>query len=227
MIEVLSYPCPLAGGAAAHELALGFDRERAVRVLVIPALFDEANRLRRFTLEVMRRLDGAGIDSFLPDLPGTNESERELAEVEAEDWIMGIEAARREFGATHVLSLRGGALLLPQGLPGWAYAPTKGASLLRTMLRARVLSAREAGREESSEALLAEGLERGLELAGFRLSAEMIRQLQELSPPVRDEITVIGQDMIGGSGLWLRAEPDEDADQADALAAVIALTVQA
>ena len=227
MIEILSYPCPLAGGAAAHELALGFDRERPVRVLVVPALFDEANRLRRFTLEVMRRLDGVGIDSFLPDLPGTNESERELAEVEAEDWIMAIEAAWREFGATHVLSLRGGALLMPKGLPGWSYAPAKGGSLLRTMLRARMLAAREAGREESSETLLTHGLEHGLELAGYHLSPEMIRQLQELSPPARDDITVIPQDLIGGSGLWLRAEPDEDANQADALAAVVALRVRA
>lgn len=226
MIEVLSYPCPLAGGAAAHELALGFDRERSIRVLVIPALFDEANRLRRFTLEVMRRLDGAGIDCFLPDLPGTNESERELAQIEAEDWIMAIEAARREFGATHVLSLRGGALLIPAGLPGWSYAPAKGSSLLRTMLRARILAAREAGREENSDALLAEGLGRGLELAGYHLSPEMIRQLQDLSQPAGEEIRVIEQDMVGGSGLWLRAEPDEDAAQADALAAVIVMSVQ-
>ena len=28
--------------------------------------------------------------------------------------------------------------------------------------------------------------------------------------------------MLGGPGLWLRAEPDEDASQADALAAIIA-----
>jgi len=34
--------------------------------------------MRRFTVEVMRRLDNAGIDSFLPDLPGGNESSQAL-----------------------------------------------------------------------------------------------------------------------------------------------------
>ncbi|QYU67216.1 hypothetical protein J4558_20060 [Leptolyngbya sp. 15MV] len=32
---------------------------------------------------------------------------------------------------------------------------------------------------------------------------------------------------VGGTGLWLRAEPDEDSHQADALAAVVALGMRA
>ena len=44
-------------------------------------MFDEANKLRHFTIELMRRLDTAGIDTFLPDLPGCNES---LAPLEAQ-----------------------------------------------------------------------------------------------------------------------------------------------
>ncbi|WP_374527855.1 hypothetical protein [Novosphingobium sp.] len=227
MIQTNGYPCPLPGGAAAQEYALGFDAGRECRLLVIPALFDEANRLRRLTVEVMRRLDGAGIDSFLPDLPGTNESKRDLSGIEAEDWAMAAEAAARHFEATHVLAIRGGALLVPKGLRSWHYAPTKGASILRTMLRARVLSAREAGREETVDGLLAEGLEQGLELAGYRLSAEMIRQLQALAPVAAPGTSLIEQDMVGGSGLWLRAEPDESPDQADALAAIVTMGIAA
>ena len=34
------------------------------------------------------------------------------------------------------------------------------------------------------------------------------------------------KDMLGGSALWLRAEPDEDRGQADALAAVIAVGIK-
>ncbi len=222
-MQFTAYPCPLPGGAAGSEFALAFDRDRQHRMLVLPALFDEANRMRRFAVEVMRRLDGAGIDSFLPDLPGCNESLRSLAEVEAEDWAMAAEAAAAEFGASHVLAIRGGALFVPGALPGWSYGAVKGASLLRTMLRARVLVSREAGREENLEGLLAEGLSQGLELAGHRLSADMFARLHELAPGDDIRLTAIDQDLIGGSPLWLRAEPDEDPDQADALAAVIAM----
>lgn len=222
-----TYPCPLPGGAAASELALTFDRGRAARVLIAPALFDEANRMRRFTVEVMRRLDGAGIDSFLPDLPGCNESEQNLALVEPEDWRMALEAAARHFGATHVLAIRGGGLLVPPKLPGWHYAPVKGASLIKTMLRARIIAARELGREENAAELMEQGRTSGIELAGWPLSAEMLRQLDQLVPPRRSDLAAIDHETIGGNALWLRAEPDEDPAQADALAAVLAMALAA
>ncbi len=222
-----SYPCPLPGGAEASELALAFDRDRTPRLLIAPALFDEANRMRRLTVEVMRRLDKSGIDSFLPDLPGCNESTQDLALVEPEDWRMALEAAARHFGATHLLAIRGGALLAPAKLPGWLYAPVKGASLLKTMLRVRMIAAREAGREESAEALLAQGLQMGIDLAGWSLSGEMLRQLQDAVPLKRDNLALIDQETVGGGALWLRAEPGEDSAQADALAAVIAVGIAA
>lgn len=218
-----TYPCPLPGGAPAHELALTFDRDRRHRLLIAPALFDESNRMRRLTVETMRRLDGAGIDCFLPDLPGCNESERDLAVLEPEDWRMALEAAARHFRASHILAIRGGGLLLPPALPGWHYAPVKGASLIKTLLRARIVAARETGVAESALALMARGQQEGLELAGYSLSAEMLRQLDQAVAPRRDDLAVIDHETIGGGALWLRAEPGEDPAQADTLAAVIAM----
>ncbi|MDE2437638.1 MAG: hypothetical protein KGM49_15395 [Sphingomonadales bacterium] len=226
-MKPVTYPCPLSGGGEAEELALTFDQGRAVRLLIVPALFDEANRMRRFTVEVMRRLDGAGIDCFLPDLPGCNESLQDLALLEPEDWATAMHAAARYFGANRVLAIRGGGLILPPQLGGWHYAPVQGASLLKTMLRARIIASREAGREETTDSLVSQGLDLGLDLAGYSLSAEMIRQLLSLFPAARTGISAIDQDTIGGSPLWLRAEPDEDSAQADALAALIAMSVSA
>lgn len=226
-MTVDSYPCPLPGGAAASEYALTFDAARQHRLLIAPALFDEGHKLRRLKVEVMRRLDGAGIDCFLPDLPGCNESERDLAQIEPEDWRMALEAAARHFGATHVLAMRGGGLVLPGNLGGWHYAPVKGASLLRTMLRARILSARETGREETIDQLTEQGLQSGIELAGYRLSGEMLRQLGQLIPGKQPEIKAIEHELIGGAALWLRAEPDDDSSQADALAALVAVGLAA
>ena len=209
------------------ELALGWDRGRSLRLLVVPALFDEGNKLRRFTVEVMRRLDAAEIDCFLPDLPGTNESPAPLEAQTPEGWRAAMTVAAQAFAATHIFAIRGGPLVAPVSLPGWRYAPVTGAAVLRQLLRARILASREAGREESQEGLMADGERNGLELSGYRLSADFLRAFPSLQPPVALGVSEIAQDMLGGPGLWLRAEPDEDRAQADALAAIVALGIRA
>lgn len=216
-----TWPCPLPDGGTASEYALAFDRGREHRLLIVPALFDESNRMRRFTVEVMRRLDGAGIDCFLPDLPGCNESVRPLDGQSLTSWRHGLTAAAGHFRATHALGVRGGGLLMPANLAGWRYAPVKGGNLLRQLLRARVIAAREAGLSETTEALLAQGLTAGLELAGYGIGRDMIAELQTAAPMPSPNITDIPQETIGGAGLWLRAEPDENHEQADALAAAL------
>jgi hypothetical protein len=212
----------LDGGA---EYALAFDSARQHRVLVLPALFDEANKTRHLIVEVMRRLDGAGIDSFLPDLPGCNESLAPLAEQTLDSWRAAALAAANHFAATRVLSVRAGAILVPSGLAGWRYAPSSGASALRALLRARIVSAREAGLAETTEDLLAQGREAGLDLAGYRLGATMIRDLEAAQLQDSGKQTDIAQGIVGGGGLWLRAEPDFYETQADALAAIIAMVL--
>lgn len=208
-------------GGTTEELLVAFDQRRARRVLVCPALFDEANKLRRFTVEVMRRLDTAGIDSFLPDLPGCNDSLAPLSEQTLANWQAGMQAAANTFAATHVLGLRAGALAAPTHLPGWHYAAQSGPSLLRGMIRARTIAAREAGREEKADALMALGRAAGLTLGGWPLGAAMIRELETAEPVLADGQSDIAQSQLGGPGLWLRAEPGEDRAQADALAAII------
>ena len=67
-----------------------------------PALFDEANKLRRrHTVEVIRRLDAAGIDCLLPDLPGCGESLSPLAE-------QTLPVARRHGGSRGALRCHAG-----------------------------------------------------------------------------------------------------------------------
>lgn len=223
-----SYPALTADGYTVAEHALTFDAGRAWRLLIVPALFDKANRLRRMAVEVMRRLDAAGIDSFLIDLPGCNESLQPLDAQTPTLWREAATLAAAHFRATHVLGMRGGALLIPAGLPGWRYAPTGGAQILRQMLRTRIMAAREAGVEETLEALMEAGLAHGLDLSGHRLSAAFLREFQALKPAVSPQVSDIDQDVLGsGGGLWLRAEPGESREQADALAAIVAIGMKA
>ena len=206
---------------------MAFDRGRPSRLLILPALFDEANKLRRQSVETMRRLDAAGIDSFLPDLPGCNESLRPLESQTLTGWREAAWAAAEHFDATHLLAIRAGALLAPPGLPGWRYAPFSGASALRGMLRARVIAAREAGRSEKLEDLQAAGRTQGIDLAGYRIGPELFVELEQARVQESDKLADIAQDDIGGSGLWLRAEPDEAPSQADALAAIVTAGIAA
>ncbi|MEM7664346.1 MAG: hypothetical protein AAF250_00685 [Pseudomonadota bacterium] len=214
-------------GKTSEELLVSFDEGRLHRILIMPAWFDEANKLRRLTVEVMRRLDGAGIDSFLPDLPGCNESLAPLADQTIASWSEAAAAAAKAVRATHVLSMRAGALIAPPSLPGWHYAPQTGAKLLRGMIRARTISAREEGREETSGTLMDTGRSDGLTLAGWDIGAEMFRELESAEPQQSEAQHDIPQSTVGGPGLWLRAEPDFDGVQADALAAAIAIALGA
>lgn len=216
-----TWPCPGPTGMV-EEYAVVFDRARAVRLLIVPPLFEEMNRTRRMLVETQRQLDALGVDSMLPDLPGCNESLQAFSAQSLGSWRDALTAAARHFAATHVLAVRGGALVFPTCLPGWVLEPQKGTSILRQLLRARVLSAKEAGLEENSADLLEQGRNHGLELAGYRLSAALVAGLDAAVPEDEGQV-VIRLAALGGSAMWLRSEPGEDPAQSAALARFIAL----
>ena len=219
------WQAPLPGGGTAEELFVAFDGQRNSRLLVIPPFFDEHNKLRRQLVEIMRRLDLAGIDSWLPDLPGCNESLAPLQDQTLAGWRDAASTAAVRFGATHALAVRGGALLVPAELPAFVYSPQSGARLVRALARARSISAREAGRAERAEDVLAQARQRGAELAGWRLGAGMVRQLEAARYEPLPHHTLIDPEAVGGAPLWLRAEPDEDPEQADAIATILAIAL--
>jgi len=208
---------------AGEEFALAFDRGRKHRLLVLPALFDEANKTRHLAVEIMRRLDASGIDCFLPDLPGCNESLAPLEAQTPDSWRAAAQAAASHFDATHLLAIRAAAFLAPPALPGWRYAPITGSSALKALLRARIVSVREAGLNEDSATLIEQGRREGLELAGYSLGPAMIAALEASQLPDSGRLSDIEHSTVGGGAPWLRAEPDCDPAQADALAAIVAV----
>ncbi len=213
----------------APEYAFTLDRQRKHRLLIIASLFDEGNKTRHWLIETMRRLDALGVDSFLPDLPGCNESASALNPQTLESWRAAMRAAADHFAATAVLAIRGGSLLLDGAahLPMFQLAPQDGPALLRSMLRARMLADRELGFDQTTAALLTTGISHGLALAGYRLGAAMIAQLNVPRTALHPAPANIEQSSLGGSPLWLRAEPAHDAAQADALAAIMHGALQA
>lgn len=198
-------------------------------ILFVPPLFEEANRTRRTLVLAMRALAADGFATLLPDLPGQNESLAPLEQVDLANWQNALaEVAATIDGPLIIASQRGGALIdhHAKAAAWWRLAPVGGASLLRTLMRARVAADREAGITSSLDSLQAEAATAPLLLAGNRLSPAMIAQLgsAEIQPvvPVRTVTLGNGADAIAGTPLWLRAEPGEDAAMATAIAADIA-----
>ncbi|MBA3940443.1 MAG: hypothetical protein C0520_04445 [Sphingopyxis sp.] len=196
-------------------------------VIVVPPLFEEANRTRRTLVLAMRALSAHGFAALLPDLPGQNESLVPLADVDLDRWRDALAATVAEVeGRAIVASVRGGALIdhRANAAAWWRLAPVSGASLLRTLLRARVAADREAGVTSSLENLQEAARSEALLLAGNALSPAMIAGLgtAEAQPVEPLRSVGLGADAIAGTPLWLRAEPGEDAAMAAAIAADIA-----
>ena len=206
-------------GKADPEYALTTEEVGRQRVLILPALFDEANKLRQLAADTMRRMAHDGLASLLPDLPGTNESLALLNAQSLGNWRAQVADLVTEYRPQSILAFRGGALLAPAATPCWVLGPVSGATILRGFLRARVIADRELGQHNDRDALLEVGREEGLAFAGYAISARMVRELEAATVP--DHAQPIAQADLGGAGLWLRAEPDHDAAQSQRLAQFI------
>lgn len=194
-------------------------------VLIVPPLFDEANRMRRTLVLTMRALSQLGTSCLLPDLPGQNESPIMTEDVTLADWRSALAALANEEGRPLVVaSWRGGALIddaVAGAIGWWRMSPVQGASIVKAMIRARIAGDKEAGRHSTADAIRASAAQAPAELAGNLLSAAMLDALEAANPaPVEPFRQVMPAD-LGGSALWLRAEPGEDAAMAEAMAANI------
>ncbi len=208
----------------AREAMLSFGPEGAPRVLILPPLFEEANRTRHFLVEIMRGLASAGIASILPDLPGTNDSP--VATMDAR-WAGWQEAVAALPAPIATVAVRGGALL--DGFAAtshhWRLVPETGARLLRDMVRATAMTAGVKASE-----LEATARAQPTALAGNLIHPELFVALENAVPhdqgtirTVRLEDDAAAADaLLAGTPLWRRAEPDHDPALANAVVTDIA-----
>jgi len=196
-------------------------------VLIAPALFEEANRTRAFTVAIMRGLAARGVASALPDLPGTNDSLMRTEDARLEDWRAAFAACAAERRAVG-FAVRGGALVDGDAdLAGRCHlSPVTGAALVRDMVRARQAGARDSGERFDAAALHSPGP--AVELAGNHLSRELMTALEEAQPSRADRVLRLDSEpqpadrRFAGRALWRAAEPAVDAALADAVAADLA-----
>ena len=196
-----------------------------LNLLILPALFEEANRMRRFTVSMMRGLADCGIGSILPDLPGTGESLIAINNVTIDDWREACAAAAKHVDPPLLtVSIRGGALMDGIADFGWRLAPETGARLVRDMLRATKLSD-----QLSTTGVDSQASERPTSLAGNGVGPGLFGKLSALAPinghyrtaqvtDNADECDLI----LPGAKLWRAAESSDDPEFVAAAVADIA-----
>jgi hypothetical protein len=195
-----------------EEWLMRIGRPHAPAILFVPPLFEEMNRTRALIVATMRRLARGGQCCWLPDLSGTGESERELAEVAWEDWRHDVVAAAAHIAEKAkkplIVSVRSGALLDDGAATRgwWRFAPQDGAAVVRDMVRARLA---------------------GVEWAGYAPAAALKAALEQATPAVVQPLRIVrlasdrgeADARIDGPALWRRSEPGSSAELAEALAA--------
>jgi pimeloyl-ACP methyl ester carboxylesterase len=187
--------------------------ESGAPILFVPPLFEEMNRTRALIVSVMRILASAGYCCWLPDLPGTGESERALETCSWADWREAVRLAadRVRSGRTLVVaSVRGGALLddIPDATH-WRFSPVEGRSLLRDLSRS--------------------GLTGGDGAAGYPMSPDLSAGLAAARPaPVPlSRIVRLTADRqsadarVDGPALWRRSEPGTSSELAELISSDI------
>lgn len=177
-------------------------------LLFLPPLFEEMNRTRALLATAMRGLAGQGFECWLPDLPGTGESERPLDEVSWQDWRDAARAAFKAAGAVASVGVRGGALLDETAPLRWRFVPASGASLARDLARASLMT--EGGGGYAPSKALMDGL-----AAAEPAPGATVRTLRLATDRAEADLR------LEGPPLWRRSEPQNSSE----LAAAIALDI--
>jgi pimeloyl-ACP methyl ester carboxylesterase len=217
----LAYGRYRTGGSEEYMMRIG--EASAPPILLLPPLFEEMNRTRAFLAWTMRALADQGFGCWLPDLPGTGESETALETCTMEQW----RDAARDAGS-HVAdasgrqpvtaSFRGGALLDDgvSAASAWRFAPAEGASLARDLIRSAMLPA------EALQGPL-------VQLAGYPISDTMLAGLRNATLAHRARLRTVrlesdraeADHKVAAPALWRRSEPTNSIETAELIASDI------
>jgi hypothetical protein len=183
------------------------------QIVIVPPLFEEANRLRKTLVDVMRGLAQRGFGAALPDLPATGESIAAYSATTFEDWQAALAAVvatvRPDGGRVFLASFRGGALIdHAVAVDGrWRLAEETGARLLRDLSRmvlARSFRIKGDDPLDESGYLLPAPFKLALE-AAIPQEVAGLRTVRLINDPAEAHAR------IAGASIWRRIEPTEDA----------------
>jgi pimeloyl-ACP methyl ester carboxylesterase len=208
---------------ASEEWIMRIGDPSAPPILLLPPLFEEMNRTRAFLASVMRALAERGFGCWLPDLPGTGESEAALETCTWESWRHAARDAADHISSASAkqlitASFRGGALLDDSvaAAAHWRFSPAEGSSLARDLIRSAMLA------PEAMQAPI-------VELAGYRIGGTFLGDLRDakLARPERLRTVRLESDRgeadlkLAAPALWRRSEPANAIEAAELVASDI------
>lgn len=181
-------------------------------ILFVAPLFEEMNRTRALIADIMRRMASMGHGCWLPDLSGTGESERRLADATWDDWRHDVTSVasyvtEKSGKIPLVASVRGGCLIDDDFAASgwWRLVPVPGASLARDMVRAGLAGVEWGGYDPPVS------LKAALE-AATPAAVTPLRTAQLQSSAGHADVK------LPGPALWRRSEPGVSPELAEAAA---------
>jgi len=195
--EIAGYFLPGQEGPV-FVLRRGPPRSRACVIVAAP-FAEEMNKTRRMVTLVAARLANQGITVILPDYYGTGDSAGDFSDATVARWRADLAVTAGwcadEFGPVRgMLAVRLGCALASDtsvlnALPGLRHSVLwqpvfDGAKFVTQFLRMRVAAAMANGKTETVAELRRQAIEQGeIEVAGYRLSARLLAELDELIVP--------------------------------------------
>ncbi len=202
---------------------LRFGSDTGPVVVMLPALFEEHNRTRAFTVAICRALAEQNVATLLPDLPGQGESVMPTQDATLDHWrdaVLALVQAQCAIRPVMIAAMRGGAMIDDVlGVSGhWRLSPITGQVVIRDLTRGALV-------QSGTTAAPAGDL---VEAAGNLINRNLFDALQadvmlhEVAAPLRTirlESDPAPADLkLPGAPLWRRAEPGNDLSLAMALA---------
>jgi pimeloyl-ACP methyl ester carboxylesterase len=211
-------------GITFSEQMLRVAADAAIQIILIPPLFEEANRLRKTLVDVLRGLEARGFGVTLPDLPAMGESLIAYSESTVQDWgaaLAALAEERRRKGQKVIMAAFRGGALIDSAAPSdgiWRLSQETGERLLRDI--SRMIMAR---------ANYAKG-DNPYDEAGYALPLGLIDALEQAVPQPAMKLRSVrltndsaeADARIAGSPLWRRSEPEEDIELTAAIVADLA-----
>jgi exosortase A-associated hydrolase 2 len=168
-------------------------------VVMLPPLFEELNKSRRMYALQARSFASRGLIAILPDLHGIGDSEGDISTASLQIWRQDLDNVMQWIGESekpqriHVFGLRSAALFFGMidstvsPIASWIlWSPIeRGSRLVRDLFRQALIVARNRGDASiTSKGLRERASAQGyIEISGYRLSADLLGQLENLSVP--------------------------------------------
>lgn len=158
----------------------------ATPVLLLAPLQEELNKSRYQLNRIAQHLQSKGHAVLLGDYSGTGDSAGDWQDARLSLWQQDVQLwlhylAQRYSAPAHIVSLRAGALCIPNDFSGartLCFPVLNGKAVVTQWIRQKLFASRLAGGNDSTASLTETWRDRGLELGGYFNHPDLLAELE-------------------------------------------------